>query len=265
MKNEFMKIFKQLTYRHQNYEVWHNFIYMCASSIANRFDQTHYDEREKTYLTIISKYDQKEQTLFPKLFAIVIEALEKNPEQDFLGELFMNLELGSHWKGQFFTPYHVSRLMAEVQMIDIHQLIKSKGYVTVNDPACGAGALLIAFSNAVKAQKINYQKHVHFVAQDIDETAALMCYIQLSLLGCSGYVVIGNSLTEPLTEDECHRNVWYTPLYFSKDWHWRRVIKSLESITKASKKIKGDSVQVVVASAETDLEQSINPIQLTLF
>ena len=35
-------------------------------------------------------------------FAIVVEALERNPEQDFLGELYMELELGNHWKGQVF-------------------------------------------------------------------------------------------------------------------------------------------------------------------
>ena len=32
------------------------------------------------------------------------------------------------------------------------------------------------------------------VAQDIDPLVAKMCYIQLSLLGCSGVVIIGNTL-----------------------------------------------------------------------
>ena len=52
----------------------------------------------------------------------------------------------------------------------------------MNDSACGAGAMLIAFANAAKQYGINYQKQVLFVAQDIDHTAAMMCYIQLSLL-----------------------------------------------------------------------------------
>ena len=64
-------------------------------------------------------------------------------------------------------------------------------YRTATDPACGAGAMLIAFANAAKRHGINYQKHVLFVSQDIDRTAAMMCYIQMSLLGCPAVVVIG--------------------------------------------------------------------------
>ncbi len=51
----------------------------------------------------------EEWTNLAKCFAIVVEALERNPEQDFLGELYMELELGNHWKGQFFTPYCVCK------------------------------------------------------------------------------------------------------------------------------------------------------------
>src|SRR5699024_11833427 len=67
------------------------------------------------------------------------------------------------------------------------------------DPACGAGALLVAFANECLRQKVNYQTSVLFVAQDIDFTVGLMCYIQLSLLGCAGYVVIGDTLVRPST------------------------------------------------------------------
>ena len=49
---------------------------------------------------------------------------------------------------------------------------------------------------------LNYQKHLLIVAQDIDETVALMCYIQLSLFGVAGYVTVGNSLTEPMTDND---------------------------------------------------------------
>lgn len=51
-------------------------------------------------------------------------ALEKNPEQDFLGSIFMSLNLGNEHNGQFFTPYHVCELMAEVTMEDVVQKVK---------------------------------------------------------------------------------------------------------------------------------------------
>jgi hypothetical protein len=36
------------------------------------------------------------------------------PPYDFLGELIMELELSSHWKSQFFTPYTLCELMARM-------------------------------------------------------------------------------------------------------------------------------------------------------
>ena len=61
------------------------------------------------------------------------------------------------------------------------------------------------------------------VAQDVDSTVALMCYIQLSLLGVAGMIKIGNSLTEPITNKDSTENYWFTPMYFSPIWTTRRL------------------------------------------
>ena len=74
---------------------------MSACAISNRFDKERFAEREKYYLDRIGRYDAKEQRLFPELFASVVDALDADHEQDFLGNLFMQLELSNHWKGQF--------------------------------------------------------------------------------------------------------------------------------------------------------------------
>ena len=57
----------------------------------------------------------------------------------------------------------------------------------------------MAFANACTRQEINYQTSVLFTAQDIDYIVGLMCYLQLSLMGCAGYVVIGDTLRHPST------------------------------------------------------------------
>ena len=62
---------------------------------------------------------------------------------------------------------------------------ENAGFFSVSDPACGAGALLIAFANLCRRKNICYHDKVLFVAQDIDLIAGLMCYIQLSFLGCA--------------------------------------------------------------------------------
>ncbi|MCC2817230.1 SAM-dependent methyltransferase [Lachnoclostridium pacaense] len=90
--------------------------------------------------------------------------------------------------------------------------------MSVSDPACGAGALLIAFANSAREHGFNYQEKVLFVAQDIDATAAKMCYIQLSLLGCSACVIIGDSLVKPGFHPD--NEVYYTPMYYLNAWRF---------------------------------------------
>lgn len=58
----------------------------------------------KTIFEDYQKYNKQEQKLFPELAAYVVMALEDNPEQDFLGSVFMELNLGNKSTSQFFTP-----------------------------------------------------------------------------------------------------------------------------------------------------------------
>lgn len=225
---------KQLTYRYRSLDVWSDFVTMFACSISNSLDKDNFDKREKMYLQTINKYNKDEQNIFPKLAADTVMALEENQEQDFLGRIYMNLGLGSKSTSQFFTPYHVCKLMAEVAIGDVIPEIKKKGYISINDPCCGAGATLIAGVNVVKnhleKENMNFQNHVLVVAQDIDFTVAAMCYIQLSLLGVAGYVKVGNSLTEPITGDDNIEDYWFTPMYFSDVWHTRRLLEKMKKL-----------------------------------
>ena len=61
-------------------------------------------------------------------------ALDQNQEQDFLGKMFMRLDLGNRSAGQFFTPYHVCELMAEVVATNALEKIEQYGYISINDP-----------------------------------------------------------------------------------------------------------------------------------
>lgn len=226
-KKEFLRVFNLLTSRRRSWDVWRDFIVMYACAMSNSVDNGHYDEREALYLRLINKYNKQEQPLFSELAAHTVMALEENPEQDFLGSIFMSLNLGNQHNGQFFTPYHVCELMAEITMQDVVIRVEKDGLITINDPCCGAGATLIAGINVAKNRLekvgLNYQNHVFVVAQDIDQTVALMCYIQLSLLGVAGYVKVGNSLTDPITKNDSKENYWFTPIYFFPSWAMRRI------------------------------------------
>ena len=234
-QTEFTKLYAGLCDRHQSWEVWSDFVYMAAAAITNAVDRSEKAaHREKEYLKIIGKYNKIEQAVFPQLLTTMVDELEIRPEQDFLGEMFMALELGNHWKGQFFTPYSVCKMMAEININGIEEKIDRQGFVSICDPACGAGALLVAARNVMLAKEIDWSTKALFVAQDIDVTAALMCYIQLSLLGCAGYVCIGNTLTNPLTGadtlfplEQEGQDIWYTPLWYHNVWQGRRLWRSL--------------------------------------
>lgn len=226
-----VKLIDGLAGRHSAWDIWQDFIIMSAISIANTFDGPHREKREKEYLSRAGKYTAQELQTFAQMLSEVVNSLDENPDQDFLGELFMSLGLSNEWKGQFFTPYSVCRMMAAITYGDgLKEKVENQGWVSVSDPACGAGALLIAFANECQRKNINYQTSVLFVAQDIDYLAGCMCYIQLSLLGCPGYVVIDDSLVHPATSYDARGllpvdgpQIWYTPMYYRDIWHYRRL------------------------------------------
>ena len=226
---EFRSKFQQLlSPRSRPIDIWRDFIVMSACAMSNTVDKSHYDEREKRYLETINKYEKSQQHIFPELYADVVMALDENPEQDFLGRMFMDLHLDYEELKQIFTPYHVCQLMADITMGDLVQQVEEQGYVSINDCCCGAGANLIAAINSARHMLedagLNFQNHILIIGQDIEELVALMCYIQISLLGVAGYIKVGNALTEPMTSDDSMENYWFTPMYFSDVWQTRRMI-----------------------------------------
>lgn len=231
---EFIKIFRNISQRFSSWELWSDFIIMFACSISNAVDKSHFEAREALYMKAIEKYNPKEADAFAYLCAETVMTLEKKPEQDYLGSIFMALGLGNAKAGQFFTPYSICKAMAEISVGNVVQQIEEHGYITINDCACGAGATLIAGVHEVRkaledsGSGLNWQNHVLVAAQDIDYISALMCYIQLSLQGCAAYVKIGDTLTDPMAPGDSKENYWYTPMYFMEPWPIRRLFHLLK-------------------------------------
>lgn len=257
---EFIALFNRLIGKRSNWEVWNDFLTMAAIAFANVMPTYERDEREQRYLSVICSYDKEEQEIFPQLLSVLTLALEENPKQDFLGNLYISLNLNQHQKGQFFTPYHICEFMAEVQIgEDLQAEVEKKGFISVSNPACGAGALLIAFANSAREHGFNYQEKVLFVAQDIDATAAKMCYIQLSLLGCSACVIIGDSLVKPGFHPD--NEVYYTPMYYMNAWRFcekteDKEISADETIMETVNETVSEAViEAAVSNPTVDVEE----------
>ena len=229
----FNKVFQQLSHMHDAWTVWCDFVTMmaCLFSASAEFCGGPYAAGRTEMLNATARrYTEEEMRQFSELFGILIEAMERNPCQDFLGNLYMSLDFGNSWRGQYFTPWSVAYMMAEMTVGSELKPADGRDYVSVCDPCCGAGVLLIAMAAAYSKNNPgrNYQQEVLFAAQDIDRVVALMCFVQLSILGCAGYVVIGDSLRGPLCGSDLFPipgdgyEIWYTPMWFHPVWELRR-------------------------------------------
>ncbi len=236
-EKEFLDVFQQLCSNRSAWQVWADLMSVIACSLSNvvEINPERRMAREKEYADCIDRLGGSNEVP-AHIFAIVTTALDRNPDQDFLGKMYMNLDLGNHWKGQFFTPYCVCKMMSEMTVgNEAAAKIAVKDYISVSDPACGAGATLIATANTFLQHGINYQQKVLFVAQDIDRVVAQMCYIQLSLLGCAGYVAVANTITNPVAGpvlepyEGKNQEFWYTPFYWTDIWATRRMINRFRS------------------------------------
>ena len=247
----FQNGFKILTNTRSPYSVWDDLMYLFAVEISNTTTKnidclkSVWEKREKRYKEIAKKYNEKERTrIIPQMFTLMVLELDKNPEQDFLGKMYMELEISNKNAGQFFTPYNICQAMSEVTINkeSLRQAVKEKGYTSIYDCACGAGATLIAAVNQCKKlfKRLNYQNHIWFAAQDIDSTVARMCYIQLSLLGVAAVIKIGNTITDPefiITEENADQ-YYFSPMWFSEVWTLRRMFHSLDLCMNKLKEVK---------------------------
>lgn len=240
-QRKFAKVISSMTGKYSLWQLWRDVIHCYACAVSNSVDLQHREAREAEYMSTINKYDESERMRIAELGAIMVEGMEEDAQngtyRDYLGELFMQLELGSNLGGQFFTPYPLCQFMAQSAMNErqYKMELEKQGWISVADVACGAGATLIAGMETLRSMGINYQQNCLFFGQEIDQTTALMCYIQLSLHGCAGLVRVDDTLRKPFTGNllfggDQSENNWYTPMFFSEVWHGRRIARRMDDI-----------------------------------
>lgn len=187
-------------------------LFCCmAVSISNLVDLYQKPEREEQYLQIINRYQKKEQEAMAeicgKLFMLLSSVVYDDCAfGDYLGELFMTCFMGNKHMGQFFTPYHVSKLCAK---LSIGTPNKAEGKIlTINDSCCGSGGMMLAALDVLKNDfDINYAMDCFIDCSDIDLRCVHMAYLQLSLAGVPAIVKHKNSLTRELF------STWRTPAF----------------------------------------------------
>ena len=189
----FAEAYEALARRLGRYEAWSAFVRVYAAEVAwgcgNRCDAL-MDRRE----SLAQGLDAAARGALGQMFDQMVEALEARPFQDFLGGAYMALGVADKGHGQFFTPFHISRAMARIVAGRAARAVEERGFASVQEPSCGAGASVIALAGEMAAMGLDWQRGLYFEARDISELPALMCYLQASLIGLAGHVVVGDTL-----------------------------------------------------------------------
>lgn len=173
-------------------------------------------EREERFASTMAKYDADDRRVFGQLLAIVVEALDLRRES-FLGPVLEEIGAANSRNGQFLTPVDLAKLMGRIVGTPTVAAEKHRPgkLVTLNDPACGAGVLMIQTAEELVQAGVP-KRDVYIICGDIDIRACDMTFIELSLLGYAARIEHKDALS--MKEYSRPR---YTPGYFLYGTQWR--------------------------------------------
>lgn len=212
------------------YELLSATIECGAIAISNQFDRVQAAEREKRYLQIVKGFDSDTQKLIQDVFGDIAALLMNmiNPHvgfRDYLGELYMKSETSSKNAGQFFTPYNVSKMCAQVSIneAEVNEYIEQDKILTLNEPTCGAGGMILAAADVLYNQyHFNIARNLFVICSDVDIRCVHMTYLQLSLAGIPAIVYQQNTLTLETWQR------WETPAYIMQYTRFRNALRRNE-------------------------------------
>ncbi|GAW86207.1 conserved hypothetical protein [Bathymodiolus platifrons methanotrophic gill symbiont] len=192
-KQSFIKIFNSIAKHKHRYQVFSDFVTMSAIAVHNGLNKS--ETLENEYMEIVGKCSKEEATKLANLFT----------------NLVILLDLGNTNNGQFFTPPEISLMLAQLSYGDKLKNLDTP-FITLSEPACGAGGMVLAFAKIMIENKHNPIEKLWVQCIDVDRIAGLMCYLQLSLWHIPAEVIIGNTLSMEF------REVFYTPAHYLGNW-----------------------------------------------
>ena len=211
-----------------HYTVIRDFFELSAISIRNNFDHgNEYANLEKRYKEIAQGYKKEYLEGFATALGMlgkkIQDAVNGNaPFADWAGELYMDSGTSNGKAGQFFTPYSVSQCMARINFPKDEVIAKlgddPNRVLTIYEPTCGAGGLIVAAIDALNEAGVNYSWNAFVDCGDIDPRCVHMTYVTLSLLGVPAVVRLGDALMME------YRQAWFTPAYLMAWPHFKKQI-----------------------------------------
>ncbi|OZA20741.1 MAG: hypothetical protein B7X90_04835 [Novosphingobium sp. 17-62-19] len=128
-------------------DMFHTWVLALRNSFEPRGEA--WDRREAEYMALVERYGRDGIEVFTECLGLITMASQESPG-DHIGQLYHALFANNKWRGQFFTPYNVSIMMARMTFSRdvIDNAIAEKGYVSAHEPSCGAGGMVVAMGEA---------------------------------------------------------------------------------------------------------------------
>jgi hypothetical protein len=183
----FRDILKGLSHRHDIGRVFDAFTGLAACTLAAR-------TREAEYLDEAKRWERSELDGFAEALAVLALEMENRPFEDLLGTFYMEVALskkGQGWNGEFHTPKPICDLIARLTVGKVESLPDDRP-ITVCEPACGSGAMILAFAQACPPE---IRRRLRVTAIDINRTACDMTFVNTTLWGIPTRVIHGNTLS----------------------------------------------------------------------
>jgi hypothetical protein len=198
---QFIKAIGKLEHDKALYDIFRDFCEMSYCALAKMTAAgERADQLEARYMQIVGSYRDKDTIrAFPELLAIAANAIEGGG-CDFLGSVASQMSVLNSRLGQFFTPYELSRMMAELTLQEIGPVIAANGYLTIAEPASGAGGMVLAAADVLERSGFDPSFQMLVNAVDISPMCFHMTYVQASLRGIPALVELGDTLRNTRTE-----------------------------------------------------------------
>lgn len=191
--------------KYSAYDIFSDWIHMLAIAYSQVVNFK--ENREKEYFEISKKYTNQQLEKFGELGAMLTDSYQFGENEiryhDVLGEIYMTMDIGNKNTGQFFSPYNISQIMA-----NIAKPLEHKRVIKIYEPTVGSGGNIIAVCQKLKEMGINYQTQVKVITQDLDFKAVYMSYVQFAILGIPAVVFQGDALDGKYNSD----NAFMTPM-----------------------------------------------------
>lgn len=147
---------------------------------------------EDEYLATVAKLREPAETMWlaAECLAIATQAIEGTFD-DFLGPIVEECGTSAQ-AGQFFTPYPVALMTAEMTVADV--VVPDDRPLEIQEPAAGCGAMVLACAKALAARGVDPSR-THYTLIDVDHRLVQAAFIQTTLAGVPATVFHANALT----------------------------------------------------------------------